>query len=145
MKKYNKIFAIGTTIVFFFDIFTKFLINKYLTSPIDFFSILKIKITYNPNLAFGIPFPRVWTIVISIAAIIYFINLFVKHFPKKSKIELTGFSLLIGGTLGNLYERIFFGQVTDFITLFNFPNSNFADITLMIGAFIVVICMLREE
>ena len=43
--------------------------------------------------------------------------------------------MLVGGALGNLYDRIFLGYVRDFIKLdfMSFPVFNFADVFLNIG------------
>jgi len=54
-----------------------------------------------------------------------------------------GYSLIIGGALGNLYDRFFNGAVFDFIYFhykeFYFPAFNFADSFIFIGAFTVVL------
>jgi signal peptidase II len=45
----------------------------------------------------------------------------------------------LGGAIGNLGERIFFGQVTDFIALLTIPNFNLADTALTIGVILLII------
>jgi signal peptidase II len=49
--------------------------------------------------------------------------------------------LILGGTLGNLYDRVVFGGVRDFLYyhfLFNWPVFNIADCCLVVGAFLLL-------
>ena len=53
-----------------------------------------------------------------------------------------GYSFLLGGIIGNLIDRLFFGYVIDFIGViifnYHFPIFNFADIFIVIGAFLIL-------
>jgi signal peptidase II len=55
---------------------------------------------------------------------------------------IIGISLLIGGGLGNIYDRILYGSVTDFLyfdfVLFHTGIVNIADISVTIGFFIII-------
>ncbi|NTS76703.1 signal peptidase II [Catenovulum sp. SM1970] len=63
--------------------------------------------------------------------------------PKSQKLLGVGFSLILGGALGNLYDRISYGYVVDFIdwyvNQYHWPAFNIADAGIVIGAFLVVI------
>ena len=53
-----------------------------------------------------------------------------------NNLSLLSFSLILGGAVGNLIDRIFRGRVIDFIDIspvFNFPTFNIADILVVIG------------
>jgi signal peptidase II len=58
------------------------------------------------------------------------------------KLLLVGVSFAIGGGLGNIYDRILFGSVTDFLyfdfVLFHTGIVNMADISVTIGFFMIV-------
>lgn len=59
-----------------------------------------------------------------------------------------GMSILIGGIMGNVLDRIIFGHVVDFI-IFNVgdtysPAFNLADAIQWVGYFLIVYCILRE-
>lgn len=56
-------------------------------------------------------------------------------FKERDKINLFLFSLVIGGALGNTYERIFFGKVTDYLYFKPLVRIifNFADVIICIG------------
>jgi signal peptidase II len=60
-----------------------------------------------------------------------------------------GLTLVFGGALGNLIDRIFRGTVTDFIQVFigsyEFPSFNVADSAITIGAGLLVIDLLRNR
>ena len=58
---------------------------------------------------------------------------------------LTGLSLLFGGALGNLVDRVRLGYVVDFLNFHIWPIFNIADIAIVAGACCVVIGMLRTD
>ena len=57
------------------------------------------------------------------------------------------FSLLIGGTLGNLLDRLFSGYVVDMfeLDLIDFPVFNIADCALTLGVIVILITMLKDD
>ena len=59
-----------------------------------------------------------------------------------SKLLILGFCLIIGGGLGNIYDRIIYGSVTDFLyfnfVIFHTGIVNMADISLTTGFFILI-------
>lgn len=60
-----------------------------------------------------------------------------------------GLALILGGALGNEYDRIVHGTVTDFLELyvsrFHWPAFNVADSAISIGACLVLLDMLRAK
>lgn len=54
-----------------------------------------------------------------------------------------GGGALIGGSVGNLIDRLSRGAVTDFLALPHFPRFNVADIAITIGAALVAIGLWR--
>ena len=59
-----------------------------------------------------------------------FWRIFCEFFMVYFKIFL---ALIIGGALGNLYDRIFLGVVRDFIGIGPWPNFNLADAAIVVG------------
>jgi len=59
-----------------------------------------------------------------------------------SKLLIFGICLVIGGGLGNVYDRIIYGSVTDFLhfdfVLFQTGIVNMADISITIGFFVLI-------
>ena len=91
---------------------------------------------------------RVFLILVSIIAIGLVYYFMIKD-KKIDKIEEIGYGILLGGILGNLFDRIIFGYVIDFLhfTFGNdqFPVFNIADIGIVIGTFIIIVIMLKED
>ncbi|MGY3795395.1 signal peptidase II [uncultured Aquimarina sp.] len=63
-----------------------------------------------------------------------------------SKETIVGFTFIIGGGIGNLYDRIVHGSVTDFmimdIGIIKTEIFNMADVSIMLGSFIILITAL---
>jgi len=59
-----------------------------------------------------------------------------------------GFALILGGAIGNLYDRIFHGFVVDFVLVhwgdYYFPAFNVADSAISVGAALWILAMLLE-
>lgn len=55
-----------------------------------------------------------------------------------------GAGLLVGGSLGNLIDRLSRGAVTDFIDVAHWPAFNLADCGITIGAILIVVGLLRD-
>jgi signal peptidase II len=65
---------------------------------------------------------------------------------KSSRTASTGLALILGGALGNLYDRVFPGTVTDFLDLYvgsyHWPTFNVADSAISVGAGLVLLDLL---
>ena len=68
---------------------------------------------------------------------------------KKSNSNNIGYPLLLGGIIGNLIDRLAYNHVIDFIGFKLFgkmmPVFNFADILIVVGAFLVLIGSDKNE
>ena len=66
---------------------------------------------------------------------------------KSDHLERVGAGILIGASLGNLYDRFAQGHVTDFIclTFINFPVFNVADVLIDVGFGFLIISILRNH
>ena len=69
--------------------------------------------------------------------------------PKKQWLLCFGLSLVIGGAIGNVIDRIFFGYVIDFIDVFyqqwHWPAFNIADSAIMLGVGFLLIDSFTAE
>jgi signal peptidase II len=52
--------------------------------------------------------------------------------------------MLVGGSLGNLAERVARGEVTDFFKFPHYPNFNVSDIFILAGAVMVAVTLLMD-
>ncbi len=59
------------------------------------------------------------------------------------------FSLILGGALGNLYDRLVYGYVVDFLDVYyqqwHWPAFNIADSAICVGAFLLIIDILKNK
>ena len=108
--------------------------------------ILSWAFVKNTGAAFGILSGN-WLLPLLTAALIIALLVFLLHRPEADALLRTGLWLIIGGGLGNLYDRIVYGSVTDFIEpLFvRFAVFNLADVAICVGACIAAIAMLIDE
>ncbi|MCJ7772826.1 MAG: signal peptidase II [Desulfobacterales bacterium] len=156
-NKYAKLTLIAGTIIVL-DQITKALILKYLplyniiTVIPGFFNITHIQ---NPGGAFGFmanqgPGLRSILFLFVSAIAIGVIFFFYKTTPSKDKWLTTGLSLIFGGAIGNLIDRIRFGKVVDFLDFYiredlHWPSFNIADSAITIGITIFIIQMLFKD
>jgi signal peptidase II len=87
-----------------------------------------------------------WTTVLLIGfSVIAMIIVFVLLWKQKNGISLTGvaLSLILGGAVGNLWDRVASGRVVDFLLLYvkqyQWPVFNLADSAIVVGASLLVI------
>ena len=80
--------------------------------------------------------------LISISSIIVIIVMLIVFLKK---IPIIPTSLIIGGAIGNIWDRYLYGYVVDFIKVGNFYVFNFADAAICIGAFLLLLNLFLEE
>ena len=149
MKKKYIISIIMIIILMFFDYLTKTLIinsfevNDSMILIKDFLKFYYIK---NYGASFGMLSGQ--TILLVIFTVVAIIYLFGEIKKSKSLLLIFSSSLIIGGALGNLIDRVFRGYVIDFIsfTLFGseMPIFNLADIFISFGVIIYLYIVLME-
>ena len=133
MLKNNRYYKISSLIILsiFFDQLSKFWIRNNIESYNEieligsFFTLIRVEnsgaflgmgseLSYIPKLILLIIFP----IVVLVAVSIY------TYMDKKlDNLSLVGFSLIIGGGVANIFDRVVFGSVTDFLYILEFANS----------------------
>ena len=140
--KYNRLYFIFISIiVFILDQLTKNLINKHYKSLINkdliFFSLDYVK---NFGAAFNLfNGNRIFLSIVSVLITII-LSYFIFKKNKISNLELLSYSFILGGTIGNGFDRITKGYVIDFINLnfIDFPVFNVADISINIGLIFII-------
>ena len=82
----------------------------------------------------------------------HFNSTLVRHYIDKSldKISIIGFSLIIGGGIGNIFDRIVYGSVTDFLYLdfggiFKTGIFNIADLSVTTGMILILISSFKKN
>lgn len=121
--------------VLFLDQLTKFLAARFLqlnTSLILIKNFLNLSLVHNRGAAFGILKNQLFVFVIisllAIALILYHLK-----DKKRSRLSSISLSLILGGAVGNLIDRLRFGFVIDFLDFRVWPVFNVADSAITIG------------
>ena len=150
IKKEIFISFISIFVIFLLDRFTKeFIIklsNEELISQIILSNFLSLNLVWNKGIAFGLfsiqnsNLYNSLTIFISIVIIIvFFLSI------KARGMEKLAYSFIVGGGIGNLYDRVVFKKVVDFIDFhingLHWFIFNVADIFITLG----IIFMLSNE
>ena len=150
LSKNFKIIFIYLFIIFSIDRATKeyviFLNDKNYDPELFVSPFFNIILIWNDGIAFGLLsfddniFYNLITVLISIIIIILLILI-----SKAKKFKKFSYIIISGGALGNLYDRIVYNSVPDFIDLhyngFHWFIFNIADIFITIG----VICLIYDE
>ena len=149
----KKIIIIST--IFFFDRVTKiYLINIQSTgTDIDFyiFPFLNFYLIWNTGIGFGLASIEANIYYHILTSIIAIVNIGLIFFLIKSKaIYAYLISLIIGGSLGNLFDRIYYYAVPDFIDLhfgsYHWFIFNVADIFITVGIIgLILVELLKKE
>lgn len=99
----------------------------------------------NPGAAFGL-FENQTLFFIAIAAfLLAFLAFAYKELAAQGIWVRYGMSLLAGGAVGNLLDRVRLGAVIDYLDFRIWPIFNLADIGICLGATLIVWGLLREE
>lgn len=138
-----------TASVFFLDQASKYLISKILSlgeSQAVIRGIVYFTLVHNRGAAFGILKNQVFLFIISAVFSILLIYLNLKNSKARhTALSLVALSLILGGALGNLCDRLIFGYVIDFIDLRVWPVFNLADSAISAGAVLLAIQILRKD
>ena len=146
----NKNFLINLFIIlgiFFLDRISKFYVisqsEKNLSYDLFQSKFLNISLIWNEGIAFGLlsfekdHFYNILTILILIVVILILFMIFKSEGLKKYSLMM-----ILGGALGNLYDRIFFGAVPDFIDFhvgnFHWFIFNVSDIFITLGVIFLI-------
>ena len=147
----QKKIIIYSIIFFILDLISKVIVNAFLglTESItvinNFFYLTNV---HNLGAAWSLfSGQRILLIVISMAAL-FFIFRWINDFKNNNK-NIWAFSLLISGLLGNLFDRIIYGYVRDFLDFrfgsYNYPVFNLADTFIFCGVILLILAIIKGE
>ena len=124
----------------------KYFISAYL-QPVGSVSVIDniFSLTYveNKGVAFGMFSDMRWIFVALTSILLVIIIFYMFKKRPKGKFFYVCAALIIGGGIGNLIDRIFYGYVIDYLSLSFFPPvCNFADYCITAGTIMLVIYLL---
>lgn len=152
-KSYYWIFV--AILIFALDRITKVLVLQHLQfeQPVNILPVFNLFFTFNSGSAFGFLNNaggwQEWlfiliAIVVSTFLIIWQFSISIKNIWLKISL-----ALILGGTLGNTYDRFVYHNVIDFLNFYfrqwHYPTFNLADSAICVGAAMLVIDIIRNE
>jgi signal peptidase II len=132
-------------LVFIFDRLSKIKIVDYELSRESVFinDYLNLNLVWNTGIAFGLFSQNANFYYHAISFLIFMVIVFLFYLTIKANfIDKISFSLIIGGALGNFYDRVYYYAVPDFIDFhindFHWFTFNIADIFITAGVVILI-------
>lgn len=148
-KKYIKIISLIIFLIVF-DQLIKFLVTLNFNLGEEFVIInnfLKFIYIKNTGAAFGMFSGNTFMLILIAIVLIWYLIKEIKT-NLNNRLSIISFSLVLGGALGNLIDRIFRGYIVDYIsfTLFNSEMAifNMADIYITFGVLLLLYIVIRD-
>lgn len=137
--RYGTIMVLVGLIVALWDLLTKVLTDGQSVTVIDGF--LSFFSSHNTGAAWSMLSQHTWVLILISVIFIAVILVANWFFKSKNYFYAVSMGLIVSGALCNLYDRIAYGYVRDFISLdfINFPIFNIADIAITVGVILVCI------
>lgn len=146
----EKVLVITMVVVVLFDKITKYIIkNSFSLGESrriigNFFRFTYIE---NTGIAFGLfsdwehPLKMIMLLLLSIVALYFIITIYIKS--ERKWFTQISFGLILGGAFGNIFDRVAFGRVVDFLDFgiksYRWPFFNIADSAITIGVIILIV------
>lgn len=132
---------------------TKFMAVKQLSPHVELpiAPFLNLTLVHNPGAAFGFlsqasGWQNAFFIVVALVAcgvILYML----RRLAAADRLIAAGLMLILGGAVGNLLDRLFYGYVIDFVDVYygtwHWPAFNAADSAITLGAMILIVDAVR--
>ena len=121
-------------------------IHQEITIIPKFFSLYYLE---NTGAAFSIFGNKTFLLIfISIICLIILKN-YIKKLKRVTNLTIISLGIMIGGIIGNLFDRLIYSAVIDYLSFnlfgYSFPVFNLADIGITIGAILLIIDLIIEE
>lgn len=144
-----------TLVVIVLDQISKQWASAVLTygEPLAFTSFFNFTLLHNPGAAFSFLSDAggwqrwFFTAVASIVSVVLVV--WIARSAASKKLEAFALAMILGGAIGNLYDRVLLGHVVDFIVVhyqsYYWPAFNLADSAITLGAILIIADMLFSK
>ncbi|WP_440615765.1 signal peptidase II [Cysteiniphilum sp. 6C5] len=143
-------------IVIIIDLGTKYLASHNLTygQPVAVLPFFNLTLLHNYGAAFSFlsNANTTWQVIVlsAIALIVAIVILvWLARLPKNKNLTACALSLILGGALGNVYDRMIHGYVVDFLDFhinnYHWPAFNIADSAICIGAVMLILMSFKSK
>ena len=147
LKKENIYYSVLIIIIFFLDRYSKFIVINNFNERAHYINkYTNLDLIWNTGIGFGLLSTDASIVYNSITFLVGLIILILFFIAFRSKnLDKFIYSIIIGGAVGNFYDRLIYKAVPDFIDLhynnFHWFTFNVADIFITLG---IVIFLFKE-
>jgi len=146
----NLYWLLLSAVVVGLDLWTKALAEQHLVlyRPVEVLSFFNFTLAYNSGAAFSFladagGWQRWFFSMVALVASIVIVGWLLKL--RGERMVALGLALILGGALGNLWDRLTLGHVVDFLDFhwagYHFPAFNIADSAITVGAVLLILDM----
>ena len=142
-------------LVLVLDQITKQLAENLLSyaQPVVLLPVLDFTLLYNPGAAFSFLADESgwqrWFFTLIALGVSIMLTVWLVRLPREQRWLACALSLILGGAVGNLVDRMIYGHVIDFISVHwdsaYFPAFNIADSAITVGAIMMALDVIRES
>tara|TARA_R110001606_G_scaffold11354_2_gene49085 strand:+ start:64726 stop:65193 length:468 start_codon:yes stop_codon:yes gene_type:complete len=144
-----------TSVVIAIDQVSKWFMVSWLSLHETFvvMPFFNLTMAHNPGAAFSfLAHADGWQrwFFIGLASVVSFaLLIWLKKLKPQAKLEAISIAMILGGALGNLIDRFYYGYVIDFLDVYygtyHWPAFNIADSAIVIGAVLLIIDTFRSK
>lgn len=139
MKKSYITIGIPALLFFMADQLSKWWAAGYLSTPLYFTDWFALRYEQNVGIAWSIAIPQPWLSIMNVTLLLLLPFLISKHIDLRRRDARIFLSMVLGGALGNVFDRLTRGFVVDFVAIGWWPVFNLADALLSIGIFLILV------
>lgn len=111
-----------------------------------FFSIFYVE---NKGAAFSIMENKTFILILISFIYLFILDYFITKESTDNKLTNFSFGIIIGGIIGNLFDRLIYNSVTDYLSFtffkYEFAIFNLADIGITVGIFLLILSLLIDD
>ena len=137
------------------DLGSKFVASAYLVygQPVEVLPVFNLTLLHNTGAAFSFLAEHAgwqrWLFAAIAIGVSIGLTVWLTRLKAHERLSAIAIVLVIGGALGNLYDRLVHGYVVDFLSFhwqdYYFPAFNLADTAITLGAMGLILASLRDD
>ncbi len=139
-------YCLALAIIVLDQITKQWAVAELSSGPIEIFPFLDLTLAYNTGAAFSFLSDaggwQRWFFTLLAAGVGMVLMIWLARLSKGEYLLSTALALVLGGALGNLYDRVTLGHVVDFVDFYwrasHFPAFNVADSAISVGAVLLI-------
>lgn len=149
LNRSKSIALLVAVIIIALDQWTKYLASAELSYglPVEILPVFNLTLQHNTGAAFSFLADaggwQRWFFTIVSAVVSIVLVVWLSRLRSEQSLMIASLSCILGGAIGNLWDRVVLGYVVDFISVhygtWYFPTFNIADMAITIGAGLMIL------